>query len=89
MRLYCFLTSDGELPAVLQAALPCDPVGCPAADELARVLDGGREEESAHCHVPVWTRLKLFPFQSDGYNLAFFFSFYFVIFVTPVLLPLQ
>ena len=75
MRLFCFLTSDGELPAVLQAALPCDPVRCPAADELARVLDGGREEESAHCHVPVRTRLKLFPFQSDGNNLAFFIVF--------------
>ena len=58
MRLFCFLTSDGELPAVLQAALPCDPVGGPAPDELARVLDGGDPHQGAQRHVAVRTRLK-------------------------------
>ena len=41
------LTSDGQLPAVLHAALPRQLVRGPAAQELAGVLDAGDEDHRA------------------------------------------
>ena len=56
--LFPALTRDGQLPAVLNAALPGELVRGPAAQELARVLDTGEEDHGTESHIPIRTRLE-------------------------------